>query len=44
MTTGAMVMDLGRDGEMPEWFSLVAFGTRWRERKSCAGYRASTPE
>jgi len=27
MVTGAMVVDLGRDGEMPEWFSLVAFGT-----------------
>jgi single-stranded DNA-binding protein len=27
MITGAMVVDLGRDGEMPEWFSLVAFGT-----------------
>lgn len=27
MATGAMVVDLGRDGEMPEWFSLVAFGT-----------------
>jgi single-strand DNA-binding protein len=27
MVTGAMVVDLGRDGGMPEWFSLVAFGT-----------------
>jgi len=27
MTTGTMVVDLGRDGEVPEWFSLVAFGT-----------------
>lgn len=27
MVTGAMVVDLGRDSEMPEWFSLVAFGT-----------------
>ena len=27
MVTGAMVVDLGRDGEMPEWFSLVGFGT-----------------
>jgi single-stranded DNA-binding protein len=27
MVTGAMLVDLGRDGEMPEWFSLVAFGT-----------------
>jgi single-stranded DNA-binding protein len=26
MVTGAMVVD-GRDGGMPEWFSLVAFGT-----------------
>ena len=26
MVTGAMVVDLGRDGGMPEWFSLVAFG------------------
>ena len=24
--TGSMVVDLGRDGEMPEWFSLLAFG------------------
>ena len=27
MVNGAMVVDLRRDGEMPEWFSLVAFGT-----------------
>jgi hypothetical protein len=27
MVTGAVVVNLGRDGEMPEWFSLVAFGT-----------------
>jgi single-stranded DNA-binding protein len=27
MVTGAMVVDLGRDAEAPEWFSLVAFGT-----------------
>ncbi|MDQ3777205.1 MAG: single-stranded DNA-binding protein [Pseudomonadota bacterium] len=27
MTTGTMVVDLGRDAEAPEWFSLVAFGT-----------------
>jgi single-strand DNA-binding protein len=27
MVTGAMVVDLERDGEMPEWFSIVAFGT-----------------
>ncbi len=27
MVTGAIVVDLGRDGEMPEWFSLAAFGT-----------------
>jgi single-stranded DNA-binding protein len=27
MVTGAMVVDLGRAGEMPEWFSLAAFGT-----------------
>jgi single-stranded DNA-binding protein len=26
MVTGAMVVDLGRDVEMPEWFGLVAFG------------------
>ena len=27
MTTGTMVVDLGRDAETPEWFSLAAFGT-----------------
>ncbi len=27
MVTGAIVVDLGRDGEMPEWFSLAASGT-----------------
>ncbi|MGH7315686.1 MAG: single-stranded DNA-binding protein [Candidatus Rokuibacteriota bacterium] len=27
MVTASMVVDLGRDGEMPEWFSLMAFGT-----------------
>lgn len=27
MTTGTIVVDLGRDAETPEWFSLVAFGT-----------------
>lgn len=27
ITTATMVADLGRDGDMPEWFSLVAFGT-----------------
>jgi single-stranded DNA-binding protein len=27
MTTGTMVVDLGRDAETPEWFSLVSFGT-----------------
>ncbi|MGH8584653.1 MAG: single-stranded DNA-binding protein [Gammaproteobacteria bacterium] len=26
MVTASMVVDLGRDGDMPEWFSLVAFG------------------
>ncbi len=27
MVTGSMVVDLRRNGEMPEWFSLIAFGT-----------------
>lgn len=27
MVTASMVVDLGRDVEAPEWFSLVAFGT-----------------
>lgn len=27
MVTGSMVVDLGRDGEMPEWFSILSFGT-----------------
>jgi len=27
MVTASMVVDLGRDTEAPEWFSLVAFGT-----------------
>jgi len=27
MVTASMVVDLGRDAEAPEWFSLVAFGT-----------------
>ncbi|MGH8589436.1 MAG: single-stranded DNA-binding protein [Gammaproteobacteria bacterium] len=27
MVTASVVVDLGRDGEMPEWFSLAAFGT-----------------
>jgi single-strand DNA-binding protein len=27
MTTAGVVVDLGRDAEMPEWISLVAFGT-----------------
>lgn len=26
MVTASMVVALGRDAEMPEWFSLVAFG------------------
>jgi single-strand DNA-binding protein len=26
MTTAGVVVDLGRDAEMPEWISLVAFG------------------
>lgn len=27
MVTASMVVDLGRDAEAPEWFSLIAFGT-----------------
>ncbi len=27
MVIGSMVVDLGRDAEAPEWFSLAAFGT-----------------
>jgi single-strand DNA-binding protein len=27
MVTASVVVDLGRDAEAPEWFSLVAFGT-----------------
>ncbi|MGH8589173.1 MAG: single-stranded DNA-binding protein [Gammaproteobacteria bacterium] len=27
MVTASMVVDLGRDSEAPEWFSLAAFGT-----------------
>ncbi|MGH8584640.1 MAG: single-stranded DNA-binding protein [Gammaproteobacteria bacterium] len=27
MVTGSMVVDLGRDAESPEWFSIVAFGS-----------------
>jgi single-strand DNA-binding protein len=27
MVTASMVVDLGRDAEAPEWFSLIAFGS-----------------